>query len=328
MRIDDSLKRENARTISIEIVPPDRGTSIDYLFRHVERLMRFEPDFINVTTHQPFTAYEEHEGGIIKVQQNKRPGTVAVCAAIREKFGVETIPHLICGGTNRFDTEDRLIELKYLGFDNIFAVRGDPAGGERRFSPVRDGHRYAAGLVRQIDALKKGVYAAGNTSGETSDFCIGVAGYPEKHYESLNMEEDLIHLKEKIDAGAEFIITQMLFDPDIYHSFLQRLREAGITVPVIPGVKPVTSLSALMRLPGAFHLDVPAKLVSLLSGARTAEEERDAGLNYTAEMIERLYESGAPCVHIFTMGEGRNTARLLERLYSGERNWHGHTDIT
>jgi len=315
MKVIDVIKTRKKPLLSLEIVPPNRGYSLDELLRHTEPLMEYAPDFINVTTHQSYVAFEERGGEIIKLQKNKKCGTVGVSAALKNRLNVEAIPHVICGGDSRFEIEDKLIDLNYLGFENIFVVRGDPLPGQKAFIPHSEGHQYAAGLVKQVFHLNQGLYSSIQEKGVPTDFCIGVAGYPEKHYESFNREKDLDHLEEKIRSGAHYIITQMLFNADSYITFLKELRKRDIFVPVIPGIKPVTRLKSMSRLPGTFHIDIPRQLISAFEEARTPLEESKAGTAYMARLIRDLIDAGAPGVHIFTMGSGQNTRRLIDAAF-------------
>jgi|MTBAKSStandDraft_1061840.scaffolds.fasta_scaffold30304_2 methylenetetrahydrofolate reductase (NADPH) len=312
MKVTEAIQKKEKKLLSLEIVPPSRGFSLDEALRHTEQLMAFHPDFINVTAHQPYVALEEKDGEIVKLQKSKKCGTVGVCSALKTRLGVEAIPHVICGGDSLFEIEDKLIDLNYLGFDNLFIVRGDPLPGQRTFIPPGEGHEYASGLVRQARNLNEGLYSSIREKGVPTDFCIGVAGYPEKHYESLNKESDLNHLAEKIEAGAHFIITQMLFSAQVYTAFVSDLHKRGLEIPVIPGIKPVTRLQSLKKIPGTFHIDIPQPLVTSLEEARTPAEEAKAGTGYMARLINDLLEAGAPGIHIFTMGSGKNTQRLLE----------------
>ena len=314
MKVTDVIGKREKRLLSLEIVPPSRGFSLDDALRHTEQLMSFHPDFINVTAHQPYVALEERDGEVVKLQKSKKCGTVGVCSALKHRFGVEAIPHVICGGDSLFEIEDKLIDLSYLGFDNLFIVRGDPLPGQRSFTPPREGHEYASELVRQAQNLNEGLYTSIREKGVPTDFCIGVAGYPEKHYESLNKESDMEHLVEKIRAGAHFIITQMLFSAEVYTAFVEELHKRGLRIPVIPGIKPVTRLKSLKKIPGTFHIDIPQSLARALDQARTPDEEAQAGTRYMARLVRDLLDAGAPGVHIFTMGSGKNTQRLLETV--------------
>jgi methylenetetrahydrofolate reductase (NADPH) len=315
MKVTDVIRKGDRKLLSLEIVPPTRGYSLDEALDHTEQLMVFRPDFINVTAHQPHVVLEEKNGEVIRLQKSNKCGTVGVCSALKHRLGIEAIPHVICGGNTRFDIEDKLIDLNYLGFDNLFIVRGDPLPGHKTFKPPREGHEYASGLVRQARNLNEGLYTSIQEKGVPTDFCIGVAGYPEKHYESFNRNKDLDHLSEKIEAGAHFVITQMLFSATFYISFVDELLKRGLQIPVIPGIKPVTRLQSLKRIPGTFHIEIPQRLVSSLEAARTPAEEAKAGTEYMARLIRDLLDAGAPGIHIFTMGSGKSTQRLLETAF-------------
>ncbi len=309
------LKKREKLVLSLEVTPPDRGRSIGDIFKTVEELLPFNPQFINVTYHQPHVMFEETPAGIVRRPTRKKPGTVGICAAIRSHFKVETVPHIICGGFNKYETEDALIDLHFLGFENVFVVRGDPPPGHREFVPEKDGHRYAADLVAQIAGLNKGRYLDKVDNPVPTSFCIGVAGYPEKHYEAPNLDSDLRHLKAKVDAGAEYIITQMFFKPELYVQFVEKARAAGITVPIIPGIKPITTKRQIELVPKNFFVELPNELTDAIEGARTAKEAFEKGTRFVADLAYKLIEGGAPGLHVFTMGQGTSTKALLEIIF-------------
>ncbi len=228
MQVITAIEQTQKPIISLEITPPDKGRSIEELYATLDVLVPFEPAFINVTYHQPQVVYEEKDGIIYRIPKRKKPGTVGICAAIANRYHIEPVPHFICGGFSKYETEDALIDLHYLGITNIFAVRGDPPPGQKTFIPNQDGHRYASELVRQIANMNEGIYLEELEDAQPTNFCIGVAGYPEKHYEAPNFEKDLSHLKHKVDQGAHYIITQMFFDFEVFKAFVEKARSIGI----------------------------------------------------------------------------------------------------
>jgi methylenetetrahydrofolate reductase (NADPH) len=318
-KVIDSLNKGQKLLFSLEITPPDRGKSVDDVFFGLEALMPFEPQFINVTYHQPHTVYEEKDGVITRRPRRKKPGTVGICSAIKNRFQVEPVPHLICGSFNRYETEDTLIDLHFLGIENILALRGDPPPGQARYLPEKDGHLYASQLVEQIAQLNRGQYLEELEDPFPTNFCIGVAGYPEKHFESPNLEKDLNNLKHKVEMGAEYIITQMFFDFRQYQNFVEQARAMGITVPIIPGLKPLVSKTQILTIPSSFHVNIPAELVGLIEEARTREQAFASGIRYLARLTEQLIAYGVPGIHVFTMGQGRAAKALLEAVFAGRR---------
>lgn len=315
MRVSDAVKNAKDIILSLEITPPNKGTSIDELYRAMDTLKPFNPFFLNVTYHQSQVVYEEKNGVIYRVPKRKKPGTVGICASIANRYNIETVPHFICGGFSKYETEDALIDLHYLGIRNILALRGDPAGGEMQFMPHRDGHRYASELVKQIANMNSGIYLEELEDAQPTDFCIGVAGYPEKHFESPNFEKDILHLKHKVDQGAHYIITQMFFDFKYYKNFVEKAREAGITIPIIPGIKPLSTISHLTTIPRYFHVSIPHHIVDAMENARTAEAIRKAGITKIAELCKQLIDYEVPALHIYTMGRGSATRDLLKILF-------------
>lgn len=315
MHVVDAVNNAKELLLSLEITPPNKGTSIDELYYAMDTLMPFKPSFLNVTYHQPQVVYEEKEGVIYRIPKRKKPGTVGICASIANRYHIETVPHFICGGFSKFETEDALIDLHYLGIKNILALRGDPAAGEVQFVPHRDGHRYAGELVKQMANMNRGVYLEALEDAHPTNFCIGVAGYPEKHFESPNWEKDLLNLKHKVDQGAHYIITQMFFDFDLYKNFVERARETGIKVPIIPGIKPLSNLSQLSSIPRYFHVSIPSHIVNAMENARTAEEARKMGIKKIADLCRQLIDYKTPGIHIYTMGKGSATRDLLKLLF-------------
>lgn len=314
MQVTEALKKSEKFVLSLEITPPNKGTSIDELYQTMDIMMPFHPQFVNVTYHQPQVVYEETDDVIYRVPKRKKPGTVGICAAISNRYNVETVPHFICGGFSKYETEDALIDLHYLGIENILALRGDMAVGERSFIPHRDGHRYASQLVHQIDKMNQGIYLEELEDPNPTNFCIGVAGYPEKHFEAPNLDRDLLNLKEKVDQGAHYIITQMFFDFAYFEEFVQKAREIGIDVPIIPGIKPLTTLNQLSSIPRFFHCSIPHDFVAAMEAGRTREQVRAAGIKKTAELCEKLLKFNVPGLHVYTMGRGTSTEHLLKKI--------------
>lgn len=316
-KVTDVINRKKT-FVSIEITPPSRGIPIDKLFSSMEKILPYNPSFVNVTYHQPeMIRGFDKSGTATKRYVRKKPGTVGVCAAIQSRYNIETIPHLICGGHDIYETEDALIDLNYLGFDNLFVVRGDASDKKGVFYASPDGHKYASDLVKQINNMNKGDYLHEIEYASPTDFCIGVAGYPEKHAESVDIEEDMKNLKKKVDSGAHYIITQMFFDFDAYRSFVERIRKKGIKVPVIPGIKPIYTKGHLAQLPGVFNVSIPDNFVKAVQDADTKREAFENGIRETAKLVEKLIDYGAPGIHLFTMGRGRSCRALLDRVFGG-----------
>src|SRR6185295_15144325 len=279
MKVIDHIHQAKDTLISFEVLPPLKGKGIEALYKHLDPLMEYKPSFINVTYHRSEHVFKKRaDGSFEKVIVRKRPGTESICAAIMNKYTVDTVPHPICGGFSVNETEDALINLRYLGIDNVLVLRGDAARNETAFEPEPDGHKYASNLLRQVMDLNAGIYLEEDLK-EThkTDFCVGVAGYPEKHFEAPNMETDLLYLKAKVDGGAEYIVTQMFFDNEKYYSFVRACRGIGITVPIIPGLKPVYSKKQLTMLPKTFHIDLPSDLANQILKCRTDEDVEKVG---------------------------------------------------
>lgn len=315
MHITEHIARRKRPLISMEITPPEKGHSVEQVFETVEELLPFEPSFVTVTYHQQRIVYDDIGGGLMrKIPRRKNPGTVGICAAIANRYKIETLPHIICGGFDKYETEDALIDLHYLGFDNLFVVRGDPAPGLKEFVTEPDGHRFASELVAQIQGMNRGRYLEELDNAVRTGFCIGVAGYPEKHYEAPNLVEDLRHLKAKVDSGADYIITQMVFSAGVFRDFVTRARAVGITVPVIPGIKPVTSVKQLAAVPREFHVDLPQELVARISRAATRQDAFREGVEFTTGLCNELLRLDVPGLHFFTMGKGRSTAEVLRNI--------------
>lgn len=316
MKITDILADPNHSRFSMELLPPLKGQHIDSIYRTMDALMPFNPAFVDVTYHREEYVYREVGPGLLQKRTvRKRPGTVGICAALTNRYEVETVPHIICGGFSVEETENALIDLDFVGVRNVLALRGDAIRSEGRFKAEPDGHTFAIDLVHQIVDLNKGIYIDPDLKNSTStDFCIGVAGYPEKHFEAPNPDSDLRWLKKKVEAGAEYVITQMFFDNRRYFDFVDRCRAEGITVPIIPGLKPLTTASQLSILPQVFHVDLPEALVREVEDAKTKDQVIEAGIRWAVRQAEELLEAGVPTLHFYTMGKVNPTAEIARRV--------------
>ncbi|HLT42318.1 MAG TPA: methylenetetrahydrofolate reductase [NAD(P)H] [Sphingobacteriaceae bacterium] len=318
MKIPDHIKNANGKTLfSFELLPPIKGRSIQNIYNTIDPLMEFNPPFIDVTYHREDYIYKEHSNGLLeKIAYRKRPGTVAICAAIMNKYKVDAVPHLICGGFTKEETENALIDLQFLGIDNVLVLRGDPRTGDSGFVPTPGGHEYASDLIKQVKERNNGKYLHDEVStSDCTDFSIGIAGYPEKHYEAPNFETDFRYLKMKVDLGAEFIVTQMFFDNQKYFDFVKKCRENDINIPIIPGIKPLTSAKQLISLPKIFHIDLPLDLSEAISGAKSDSDVKEIGIEWTIQQSKELIEFGAPVLHFYTMGNPEPTKRIAEAVF-------------
>jgi methylenetetrahydrofolate reductase (NADPH) len=314
MKVIEFIDRATEPLISYEIIPPKRGGSVRRIFETVEELMRFDPPFIDVTSHSAQVYYEEMpDGSVTRHVKRKRPGTLGVCAAIRSRFGIETVPHILCHGFTREETEDALIELNYLGIQNVMALKGDDHGYQKPVRPDRSCNDYALHLVEQIVAMNRGCYLEEMIDAQPTEFCIGVAGYPEKHYEAPNMTWDVLNLKRKVDAGACYIVTQMCFDNDAYFRFVEACRDVGITVPIIPGLKILTNKRHLQTLPSFFHVSVPESLAAEVEAADDADVP-EIGIDWARIQCEELMSAGVPCLHFYIMSNPEHVTRVVEPL--------------
>lgn len=314
MKVTDLIKSQTKPFYSIEITPPLKIKSIQQIFNVIERIKPFDPKFINITYHQQAVSMEEIDGIVTKVVYQKHASTVGVCSAIKYRYGIEVVPHFICGGFNRIDTEDAIFDLMFLGIDNVLALRGDPRKGMDYFVAEPLGHSNAGELVRQIKAMNESNYLHALCPDEPVDFCVGVAGYPEKHHSAESLDDDIEFLKYKVDQGADYIVTQMFFDFDRYVSWEQKCRQAGITVPIIPGLKPITKKKQLRRLAQNFNLHMPDDLCEKMEACENATEAYETGIEYMAQLGKKLIQYGAPGLHFFTMGNGEDVADVLQRL--------------
>lgn len=314
MKVTEHISRAKSTLFSFEILPPLKGKSIDSIYQSIDPLVEFNPSFINVTYHREEYVYKKRAGGYLeKVFIRKRPGTVGICAAIINKYKTDALPHLICGGFSKEETENALIDLQYLGIDNVLALRGDPIKTEQIFVPEADGNEYAVDLVKQIVELNKGSYLDEEMGMATpTEFCIGVAGYPEKHFEAPNMQFDLMNLKAKVDAGADYIITQLFYDNKKFFDFVKAAREIGITVPIIPGLKPMTLKKQISTIPKIFSIDIPYDLASAFAKAKNDEETREIGIEWSINQSKELIKFGVPCLHYYTMGKSEAVRKIVQ----------------
>lgn len=316
MKITD--KFTPGKTIfAFELLPPLKGDNIDTIFDTIQHLVPYNPSYINVTYHREEVKLIERPDGLLERRVvRKRPGTVGIAAAIMARYGIEVVPHLICGGFSKYDVEDALIDLSFLGIDNVLALRGDNMRGERTFRPATDGYLHAVDLVQQIMNMNHGEYLNSELEhAKPTSFCIGVAGYPEKHAEAPNMATDITHLKAKIDAGASYIVTQMFFDNAKYFAYVEACRAAGITVPIVAGLKPFTTKTQLSLLPQTFGVDLPDDLVRAVEQCKDNAAVREVGIEWAVQQGRELMAAGVPALHFYTMGKADNVERIAKTLF-------------
>lgn len=316
MKVTDHISQAKSTLISFEVLPPLKGKGIEALYKHLDPLMEFKPSFINVTYHRSEHVFKKRlDGSFEKVVVRKRPGTESICGAIMNKYNVDTVPHLICGGFSINETEDALINLRYLGIDNVLVLRGDAAKNETAFEPEPGGHKYASDLLKQVVNLNAGIYLEDELKGtHKTDFCVGVAGYPEKHFEAPNMDTDLQYLKKKVDLGADYIITQMFFDNAKFHAFVKACRDIGINVPIIPGLKPIYSKKQLTVLPKTFHIDLPTDLSNEVLRCKTDEDVEKVGAEWLLMQSRELKKAGVPVLHYYTLGRPLLVAGVVKEI--------------
>jgi methylenetetrahydrofolate reductase (NADPH) len=316
MKVTEHLKEAKETLFSFEILPPLKGKSIQSIYDGIDPLMEFKPKFINVTYHREEYVYKEREKGLLeKIAIRKRPGTVGICAAIMNKYNLDAIPHLICGGFSKEETENALIDLQFLGIHNILALRGDSIKTESSFRPHADGHQYAKDLIGQIKNMNEGKYLADDVHLEPTDICIGAAGYPEKHFEAMNLTTDLQYLKDKVTAGAEYIVTQMFFNNQKYFEFVDACRKIGITVPIIPGIKPLKSMAHITFLPKFFHIDYPEELSKELLKCATNEMVDQVGIEWGIHQSKELQKAGVPCIHYYSMSNSSSVKGIAKEIF-------------
>ncbi|MBX6379924.1 5,10-methylenetetrahydrofolate reductase (NAD(P)) [Thermoflavifilum aggregans] len=316
MHVTEHIRKAQKTLISFEILPPLKGKSIESIYQHLDPLMEFKPAYINVTYHRSeFMFKKKPDGSFEKVEIRKRPGTVGICAAIMNHYKVDAVPHLICGGFTKEETENALIDLNFLGIDNVLLLRGDPPKNEAYFEPEPGGHRYAVELIEQVVNMNHGIYLEEDLiDGVKTNFCIGVAGYPEKHYEAPNLETDLYYLKQKIDKGANYVVTQMFFDNQKYYDFVKLCREKGIDVPIIPGLKPITSRKQLSMLPRVFHVDIPTELCTEIMKCKNDKEVEEVGKEWLVQQSRELIKFGVPVLHYYTLGKPEVIKKALAEI--------------
>jgi len=316
-KVIDHLKSAKNTLFSLEILPPSTGESIQKLFDNLNPLMEFKPKFIDVTYHREEFVYKKMPNGLLEQKSiRKRPGTVSICAAIMHKYNVDTVPHIICGGFTKEETEYALIDLNFLGIDNVLALRGDCIKGQKTFEATPGGHRFADELVAQINSMNNGIYLSDELENPTpTKFCIGVAGYPEKHFEAPNLKTDLKFLKQKISKGADYIVTQMFFDNQKYFDFVDKCRAEGINVPIIPGLKPITTKSQLSALPRNFYIDMPEQLIDALENCKSDREVRNVGIEWSIAQSKELIKHKVPCLHFYSMGKSSAIYEVASKLF-------------
>lgn len=318
MKVTEHIQNANGKPLfSFEILPPLKGQNIQSIFDGIDPLMEFNPPFIDVTYHREEYEFKELENGLLqKKVVKKRPGTVGICAGIQNKYQVDAIPHILCGGFTKEDTENLLIDLDFLGIDNVVALRGDAVKSEIYFKPEKEGHAYASELVTQISNLNNGIYLDEDLQNSTkTDFCIGVAGYPEKHMEAPSMDSDIHFLKQKIKNGADYIITQMFFDNQKFFDFVAKCRAAGITVPIIPGLKPIATKKQLNLIPHRFKVDLPDDLIMEVVKAKDNDAVKQIGIEWCIDQSKGLVKAGIPVLHYYSMGKAENVKAIAKEIF-------------
>jgi methylenetetrahydrofolate reductase (NADPH) len=317
MKVIDHIAAAKDTLVSFEILPPLKGKSIQSLWNHLDPLMEFKPSFINVTYHRSESMFKKRsDGSFEKVEIRKRPGTVGICAALMNHYKIDAVPHIICGGFSKQETEDALIDLNFVGIDNVLVLRGDAAKNESSFEPEIGGHKYSIDLLKQVVNLNTGIYLEEDIkNGGRSQFCIGVSGYPEKHFEAPNLDSDLIHLKNKIDAGGEYIMTQMFFDNQKFFDYVKTCNNMGVSVPIIPGLKPITNKKQLTILPRIFHVDIPLELSSEILKCKTDDDVERVGIEWLIEQSKALKKFGVPALHYYTLGKPDVIRQVVSKVF-------------
>lgn len=317
MKVTDHIKKAKGETLfSFEIIPPVKGKSIQELYDNIDPLMEFNPPFIDVTTSREEYVYIDRDGLLDKKLTRMRPGTLGICASITHKYNVDTIPHVLCGGFTKEETEYLLVDCHYLGIDNVMALRGDAMKEEKYFEPTNGGHKYASDLVEQIQDLNRGNYLHEVIETDNcADFCVGVAGYPEKHMEAPSLKSDLKRLKQKVDLGADYVVTQMFFDNKKYFEFVDEARKMGINVPIIPGIKPIAIKKHLQLLPQVFRVDIPEDLIEAVEACKNNKEVRQVGVDWCIAQSKELKEAGVPVLHYYSMGKSDNIKAIAQEVF-------------
>jgi methylenetetrahydrofolate reductase (NADPH) len=317
MKVIEHIKQAQGTRVSFEVLPPLKGKGINALWDHLDPLMEFKPSFINVTYHRSESMFKRKSDGTFeKVEVRKRPGTVGICAAIMNRYKVDAVAHLICGGFSKQETEDALIDLNFLGVDNVLVLRGDAPKNESMFEPEPGGHKYANELLQQVMNMNNAIYLEEDLKNAVkTNFCIGVAGYPEKHFESPNLQTDLLFLKAKIDAGADYVVTQMFYDNKKYFEYVKACREVGIEAPIVPGLKPITSKKQLTVIPRTFHVDIPEELSSEILKCKTDKEVEEVGTQWLLQQSKELKAANVPVLHYYTLGKPDVIAKVVKEVF-------------
>lgn len=317
MKVIDKIKSSKKPLFTFELLPPLKGHTIQEIYNTIDPLIEFNPAYINITYHQQEVVYKTRPDGLMEKRViRKRPGTVAIAAAIQNKYKITVVPHMICGGFTKEETEDALIDFHFLGINNLLALRGDPPKGARQFIPEPGGHSHSSELIEQIINLNKGKYLNEDlVDPMPTDFSVGIAGYPEKHVEAPNMEIDLEYLKLKVDKGADYIVTQLFFDNQIFYNFVDKCRKIGINVPIIPGVKPVSTLNDVALLPQTFHIDLPNELVREIKKCKSNKEVRTVGVEWAIEQSKQLIKYGAQGIHYYTLDQSDNIKKIASAIF-------------
>lgn len=317
MSVIDKIRESKGPLFTFELLPPLKGHSIERIYAAIDRLIEYNPAYINFTSHRNETVFRERPDGLLEKKIVRlRPGTIALAAAVKYKYNIPVVPHVLCGGFTKEETENVLIEMKFLGIDDVLALRGDPQKGSRSFIPEKTGHTFTYELVQQIADMNRGKYLEDSlVSAEPTNFCIGVAGYPEKHFEAANPHVDMENLKKKVDCGAAYIVTQMFFDNRVFYKFRDDCRKAGIDVPIIPGIKPVSALNDIRLLPQTFHIDLPSDLFNQVKKCKDDNEAREVGIEWTTMQSKDLIRSGVPGIHYYTLGRSDNIARIVKASF-------------
>jgi methylenetetrahydrofolate reductase (NADPH) len=317
MKISEQLANTKKALFSFELLPPLKGRSIDDIYKAIDPLIEFNPVNINITYHQHETIYNTlPDGTLEKKIVRKRPGNVALSAAIKFRYNITVVPHVICGGHTKDDIEDILLDFQFLGLDNLLLLRGDAPKGQKIFIAEKNGHANTTGLVKQIMDLNKGIYLDPALKNPVAtNFSVGVAGYPEKHIEAPNMDTDLKHLKEKVDAGAEYIVTQLFFDNQKFFDFVQQCRNIGINVPIVPGIKPLSALTDIKLVPQIFSCDIPQDFYKELEKCKTNQEVKEVGIDWAIQQSKELMAFGVPALHFYTYGISDNVKRIAKAVF-------------
>lgn len=317
MKITEHISNAKKTLFSFEILPPLKGEGIQSLYDHIDPLMEFNPPFIDVTYHREEFVYKKRENGLLEKKSiRKRPGTVGICAAIKNKYEVDTVPHIICGGFTREETENALIDLNFLGIDNVLLLQGDAIKTEGRFVPEPEGHAFASDLITQVVSMNCGTYLDNDLlNAQPTSFCIGVAGYPEKHFAAPNLKTDLKYLKMKVDLGADYIVTQMFYDNQQFFKFVDACKSVGINVPIIPGLKPITTKRQLNVLPQIFYIDIPEELSDAVDKCKDKEAVKQVGIEWAIQQSKELMDYGVPVLHYYSMGRSKSIYDIGKALF-------------